>query len=252
MQDHTINGVKFTKTEIKILACFASYISKSKLIGSILGSSPKTIDTHIDNIKRKINVHSKDDILFFVKKSKQVNLLKQLCNEQYITHKYLKTATIISNSLKPMDIICNINVSPELKEETNTNDIIKSIGLTGIKTNTIDDLQSLLDNSSNLVADSFLLFIVPSKNEIESLQKRENNLDNKVIYIYLEEMPNKISLPNSDNIILYNKDNKKSFYHFFIRHLIKHYPVINKLDQKFDFLSSIYNLEKDIDRKSVV
>ena len=88
MSSNIIGGVKFTHTEAKVLSCFAAHIVKSKLIGSILGSAPKTIDTHIDNIKRKINANNKDDVLIFIKKCPEISQLKIKFNSHYIDHKF--------------------------------------------------------------------------------------------------------------------------------------------------------------------
>ena len=105
IQDDVIKNIRFTQTEIKILSCFAFHIIKSKSIGTILGSSPKTIDTHIDNIKRKMNINNKEDIYFFIRSSSEFNQLKIIFNQVYINHKYKQAVKKIAYQLKTLSII---------------------------------------------------------------------------------------------------------------------------------------------------
>jgi hypothetical protein len=133
IQDNIIKNIKFTQAEIKILSCFTPYITKSKSIGTILGSSPKTIDTHIDNIKRKINTNNKEDIYFFIKSSSEFDQLKTIFDQIYIDYKYKQAVKKIAYKLKTLSVICNFNVPAELNQNTKINEINQAIKLAGIK-----------------------------------------------------------------------------------------------------------------------
>ena len=240
MQDNVIKGLRFTQAEIKILSCFAYHITKSKSIGTILGSAPKTIDTHIDNIKRKINTNNKEDIYFFLKSSIEFNQLKIIFNQVYINYKYKQAAKTIAYKLKTLSVTCNFNVSAELNQNTEINEISQTIKLTGIKINTIDNLPSLQAISSNSKLHQFYLFVVQNIDEIKYLQKCIKILDQNIIYICLSKPQEETEL-SKNNILFYNKDDKKNFYRSFLNYLIKTYNIFDKENETLAFLSSIDN-----------
>ncbi len=246
IQDNTIKNIKFTEKEIQVIACFTSNISKSKLIGKILGSSSKTIDTHITNIKRKININDKEEIAFFVRKSKQFTELKNYFNIQYIDHYYRETAQKIEYHLGLLNIVCNLRASPELSKGIVTDTISKSIELTGININTIDNIQSFVENYDSLEVRQFCLFIVQNIEEIIHLQTYTKKIQQNIIYVYLGKELKQISLSKKENILHFDKNNKKKFYKFFISYLVKNYQIIAKLSEELDFLSSIEDIEKNI------
>ena len=70
---HTINGIKFTPREIDIIACIVAG-KNPQSIASFLSFSTKTIElqtvnTHIVNIRRKIDGSARAQILEFIEKS---------------------------------------------------------------------------------------------------------------------------------------------------------------------------------------
>jgi tetratricopeptide (TPR) repeat protein len=248
MQDSVIKNIKFTQAELKVLSCFAHHITKSKSIGTILGSSPKTIDTHIDNIKRKININNKEDIYFFIKGSSKFNQLKIIFNQQYVSYKYKQAVKKIAYKLKAMSVICNFHVSAELNQNTEINEISQTIKLAGIKINNIDNLSSLQATSSNLESNQFYLFVVQNADDIKYLQKTINHCEQNVIYICLSKPQEKTESFKND-VLFYNKDDQKDFYHLFLNYLIKTYNIIDKKNEISDFLSSIDSIDNDIHSK---
>ena len=241
MKGHLINEINFTEAEFKILSCLSCRVTQSKVIGSILGSSPKTINTHIDNIKRKIQVKSKKEIISFIDSYKQINKLKHYFNKKYIDYKYMKAAKLISHTLSILNVRCIYNLSPKLDNQSDVLTIIDSIGLLNIKLDEEKSLQNLLDSSSGLNTRKFGLLIVKHMKEIEHFQKHIGIVKNNIMYICLDD--NKSDNPN---ILFYNPDNKKELYHFLIKYLIRNYPSINDLNKETDFLASIDEIEKDI------
>lgn len=242
MSDNIISDIKFTQTEIKVLSCFVAHVIKSKQIGVILGSSPKTIDSHIDNIKRKINAYSKEEIIFFVKKSKQFHQLEDNFDRLYVDHQYAKVAKTISHNLASMDISCSCSISPELTKNKEVSMIREAIKLMGIKVDTVNDVQSLLETDTTSNSHKFVLFIFQNMSEIDNLRKHTDNKHDNVIYICIDK---KLSHPHDDsNVLLYDANNKKFFYHFLINYLIKNYEIIDSLNKQSDFISSINVLKK--------
>ena len=57
----TLNSIKFTQREIDIMTCILHMRGTSK-IGSLLSINPRTVETHIANIMRKIGCHSREGI----------------------------------------------------------------------------------------------------------------------------------------------------------------------------------------------
>ncbi|NQY42323.1 MAG: tetratricopeptide repeat protein [Legionellales bacterium] len=242
MKGHLINEINFTEAEFKVLSCLSCRVTQSKVIGSILGSSPKTINTHIDNIKRKIQVKSKQEILSFIDSYKQINKLKHYFNKRYIDYKYQRAATLIGHRLSILNVRCIYNVSPELNEEIGISPILDSIGLLNIKLDEEKSLQNLLDSSSGLNTRKFGLLIVKHMKEIEHFQKHIGIVKNNIMYICLDD-----NKSDNENILFYDQNSKKELYHFLIKYLIRNYPSINDLNKETDFLASIDEIEKDIE-----
>ncbi|NQY43354.1 MAG: hypothetical protein HRT87_08430, partial [Legionellales bacterium] len=241
MKGHLINEINFTEAEFKVLSCLSCRVTQSKVIGSILGSSPKTINTHIDNIKRKIQVNSKKEIVSFIESYKQINYLKSYFNKRYIDYKYMKTANLIAYHLSILNVRCVYSISPELKEEVDVSGILKSIEMLNIKLEQEKSLQKLLDSSSGLNTRKFGLLIAKNIDEIGHFQKHIGIVKNNIMYICLDKQS-----ASDSEILLYDQNNKKELYHFIIGYLVKNYPNINKLNQETNFIESITEIEKNV------
>jgi len=102
MQENIINGIKFTPTEIKVIACFTVDAIKPSTIARILDKATKTIYGHLDKIKSKTNSQTFDGISLFVRKSHQFKELKNYFNVQYTEYYYKVIAKINSSYVKPI------------------------------------------------------------------------------------------------------------------------------------------------------
>jgi len=76
---HTIGNVKFTRREVDIIACLLS-AKTIKAIAHLLSTTEKpigvkSIDTHILNIKRKINGNYKNQIVAFIEKAPEYQIV---------------------------------------------------------------------------------------------------------------------------------------------------------------------------------
>ena len=68
--EYKINGINYTDREIEIISCMCNGCS-SKLIANILSISPYTVDSHIKNIKGKMNCFSRGAIIRFIETSEK-------------------------------------------------------------------------------------------------------------------------------------------------------------------------------------
>ena len=60
-----INDIKFTIKEIDVISALIN--GKSiKSIAALLNLSPKTVETHLRNIKQKLNCSSKETVIDFI------------------------------------------------------------------------------------------------------------------------------------------------------------------------------------------
>ncbi len=71
----SISNIKFTRREIDILACVI-HNRKEKKIAEILSISPRTVESHIVNIRMKLTCSSKDSLIDCLEASDQVVFLK--------------------------------------------------------------------------------------------------------------------------------------------------------------------------------
>ncbi len=71
-----INGIKFTKREVDIISCILSG-KGVKAIAKLLNLSPRTVETHINNVKIKIGVSSKEHIIELAEFYGKTSLLHQ-------------------------------------------------------------------------------------------------------------------------------------------------------------------------------
>jgi DNA-binding CsgD family transcriptional regulator len=102
-----INGVKFTRREIDIIAFLISGRSAKK-IGSFLSLSPKTVANYTHNIMVKLGCNSRQGIIDFIEKSGQFLLVKKyystlLSDAEF--EKFLKNISVLKAEETP---VCKI------------------------------------------------------------------------------------------------------------------------------------------------
>lgn len=149
----TINNIAFTSREIDIIACVVNMRGSSK-IASLLDISPRTAESHIANIKRKIDKTARENIIDFINKA---GISKIIRNH----YQYLLTHTEFQNKLtaigklicREKSITCKLyceaqdNRSNKILLKQITQDLVKS----GIKAELISiDFQQQFPHSSNL------------------------------------------------------------------------------------------------------
>jgi tetratricopeptide (TPR) repeat protein len=70
-----IHGVNFTQREVDIISCLLSGRA-SKKTASFLNISPRTVETHVRNITKKLDCNSREDIIDFIENSDEYIPLK--------------------------------------------------------------------------------------------------------------------------------------------------------------------------------
>lgn len=102
-----INGVKFTFREIDILA-FMLHGKSTKKVASLLSISPRTVENHVRNIMVKVECNSRETIIDFIEKSKEVSLLKKHYSHLRIESAFKESLREISHLMKSKTLSCKI------------------------------------------------------------------------------------------------------------------------------------------------
>ncbi len=105
----TINGVKFTRREIDVIACILSG-KASKIIATFLSIAPKTVEAHTHNIMLKLECNSREGIIEFIEKSGNLPLMQKYYLNLLIYDAFKKglekTSHILKTQLPKGHIIC--------------------------------------------------------------------------------------------------------------------------------------------------
>ena len=72
-----IESIKFTYRELEIISCLLNG-RFSKTIASLLSLSPRTIETHLRNVMRKLSCHSKESIINALKQSGHASSIRMI------------------------------------------------------------------------------------------------------------------------------------------------------------------------------
>ncbi len=95
-EDHlkTISNINFTLREIDVLSCLR-YNRGEKKIAEILDISPRTVESHISNIKMKLTGRSRDQIIDFLESSGKIQHLSDWYSRLLTQASYLNTLQTI-------------------------------------------------------------------------------------------------------------------------------------------------------------
>src|SRR5690606_9974333 len=91
----TINGIKFSRREVDVIACILQGKSTKKT-AALLSISPKTVATHVRNIMLKLEVNSRDSIIEFFEKTESIQVLKNYYKSLLINIAFEKSLLEIS------------------------------------------------------------------------------------------------------------------------------------------------------------
>lgn len=182
-----INEVLFTAREIDVIACIANMRGVGK-IASILGISSRTAETHIANIKRKIDKVSRESIIDFVEKSAQSYLFRKHYQNLLIQADFIKRLKAIF-ALKHKAPVCYLFGDFKTNKELIVSAIQKHLKAAGIKliTSTKGDVMEY-DNKQ----EAYFIYIISNKNcqQIIHSKAREQALimPNNFIFLSVEDI----------------------------------------------------------------
>jgi DNA-binding CsgD family transcriptional regulator/tetratricopeptide (TPR) repeat protein len=162
----SINGLKFTPREVDVVSLILGGRS-TKSIATLLSISPNTAENHIQNVMKKIEGNSRENIINFFEKSSYLSLLRYHYSHILNQAVFEQTLKKISQLLKPHAPTCQILFDKLPKNELKILDQIQTdLGKCGIA-NSVKRF-----NSSEYVPlkNTSMIFVF-SKEEIESFPK---------------------------------------------------------------------------------
>lgn len=153
-----INGLKFTSREIDILA-FMLHGKSTKKAAALLLISPRTVENHIRNIMAKIECNSREAIIDFIEKSKEISLLKKYYLTLRVEAEFKECLREISFLIKGTRLKCKIiNLHAVMGGEDESQNLelyLKSVGI------------HILEKTGN---DPKIISLMPSKESKDSLE----------------------------------------------------------------------------------
>ena len=217
-----INGIKFTRREIDILACLLNARRTSK-IASFLSISPKTAINHIRNIMLKLECNSQERIIDFIERSRKISLLRKHYAHLLINSAFEKSLKEISKLNRDLKAAYKIIYWPNHKPYTQfvfrlENDL-KSAGF-NISVEARDKFVSLPDLISEADEQRHYIYILQktefNNNETAYLLNRQEQLQslpqqnmNSSLFIFLGKEENKgfsQEIPNSPYMYVTERD----------------------------------------------
>lgn len=170
-----INNVSFTARELDIISCLVNLRGGCK-IASILDITPRTIETHIANIKRKIEHSSREVVIDFIEKSGKSYLIRKHYRHLLIQADFKKRLRQISTIVNHAAPVCYF-FSPYKKSNNLIVATIQNhLKLTGIKLIICDKEEIISNKQEN---HSFICVIPKEVNNqpfiVKALQEYKNN-----------------------------------------------------------------------------
>ena len=124
-----ISGIRFTNREIEVLACLL-HNRKEKKIADILSISPRTVESHVTNIKLKLSIHSKERIVDFLEISNKVADLKKTYSTLLIQCLFLQKLVQVKNLVNSRQYTCFIiNESCDKNDQLLIEENLKKAGI---------------------------------------------------------------------------------------------------------------------------
>ena len=171
-----INEINCTERELDVLTCILNGRS-SKKAANFLGISHRTVEVHLRNIRSKLGCYSKEEIIDFIEKSKQLHLIKN-------HYSYLLTKIAFEKELlKITKLIQKLQVglvhfgSLENKRSTSSQ-IIEHLDMAGIKITKInwEKTKSFVKLNDLLITTPMPLVFIINKEYSEILTENNFNI----------------------------------------------------------------------------
>lgn len=224
MKSNTVNGIKFTSTELTVLSCFTDSVSsKPSIISQVLDKPTSTIYSHLDKIKSKIGAISIGDIAIFVKQSSEYKELKKIYFDIYLDYQFRLTANKISHYGKKLQLTYSLSLLSDSKDKEHIEKLLKHMLHTC-------GFANASDNSSLIAV-----------NILDEDEQIESSIHHNTIKIILAKGNASI-----DNYTFYYSDNKKELYKFFVSYLRTIIPELSKSKECANFSDNINNIYDNI------
>ena len=219
----------FTPTEIKILSAFAKKITTYKAISTTWRANEKTIRNHIDNIKKKIKVNDKEDIINFLSKcsDSEITYLNNCFDQKFLFTQFSYVAKEITKTISPLKPTCICSILL-IEKKSKLGCIEKAIKLLGFNWHESKTSKRHPKTKKKTNTNDICLYVSDTPNELKALNAKND------ILICLGEKQQ-----DFDNVLFFDKNNMKEFYHHLIKYLIGRYPKVNQLNQESDLLHII-------------
>ncbi len=251
-----IGSIKFTCRETDILACFLNHTS-TKEISNILSISPRTTETHLRNIMLKLEYNSKDHIIRFVKRSKEVEALKNhylnLVAQNNYEHFFKEIAAFTRQKEKNCIVVYEKTNSTALILVQFIEKYFKHLSINIYfedKESFTKEKYGLLDEEGQPIDATICLLT-----ELEKDFFRDTYKHGKIIYICATQETYPILTSDKETIIILNDiDDKYSLILNILEKLYPNFPIQNlkiKFQQNKDIITfsenlPFYNISKKI------
>lgn len=193
----TINNILFTAREIDIISCIAHMRGSSK-IASLLDVATKTVETHINNIKNKIDNNVREGIIDFIEKSGKSAIIRKHYQNLLIKADFNKKLRSLSNTISNSSAVCYFFCSDPKNNKSIISNIQNHLKIAGIKLRTCAINEEII----NYQPKDHFIYVVSAKpgNKtfiIKALQeyKRHPNL---FTFLVAEELDNELMLELAD------------------------------------------------------
>ena len=210
-----IEGVKFTYRELEIISCLLSGRS-TKTIASMLLLSPRTIETHLRNVMRKLSCNSKESIINALEQSGNASSIRMIYPKVLLNANFKKSLYKIFLLVFPKKLVCSFvyaqdSYLPLIQR------IAQHIRLAGFKTRiekreTEKLTHDILDQTD--IEEGEHIFYILFETFIDLLQGDKNTLD--VSNVWRFQNPSRLTFLIFDykDFILPQELYKINFIHF--------------------------------------
>jgi DNA-binding CsgD family transcriptional regulator len=173
----SISNIKFTRREVDVLACVI-HNRKEKKIAELLSISPRTVESHIVNIRMKLTCASKDSLIDCLEASDQVLFLNNHYCKLLIHNAFLMKLSLIKKLLSSKKYKLEIRTKHQHKSPIELiQKITKDLDSIGIQL--YENSKSKKEGDDNL--ENAILCFLPSEHQTQSVyvtnKERVSNIE---------------------------------------------------------------------------
>lgn len=161
----TINGIRFTRREVDIIACLLSGKS-AKTVAHFLSIEEKTVEAHKHNIMRKLTCNSKESIIKFIENSDKFLAIRKHYSDLLVQEDFKNSLREISLLIEKETTSCSIVYWKEQKNSSSfINKLETYLKLAGIKISV--EPREIYKSLSHLIHEiesktvSYILYVLP-------------------------------------------------------------------------------------------